>query len=201
MTKISNLDRILLILTALLSAYQVVIGIEGLGKLAVASYTVAFGVLLIACLLMVIFGFEILDSPLVLIVSTIIPVSLSLGLVAEHLPAITPAYLVFSILGVIAVAVTRYVYAGRIATVVLIVVHSVPGLIIFGLPIILSISGEMPAGYALVGLGGALMGIGGYLLSFLKTGRPILPRETILTLLPALWFATTLSFTIGFMFA
>ena len=201
MKKISILDRILLILTALLSAYQVVIGIEGLGKLAVASYTVAFGVLLIACLLMVIFGFEILDSPLVLIVSTIIPVSLSLGLVAEHLPAITPAYLVFSILGVIAVAVTRYVYAGRIATVVLIVVHGVPGLIIFGLPIILSISGEMPAGYALVGLGGALMGIGGLLLSFLKTDRPILPRETILTLLPALWFATTLSFTIGFMFA
>ena len=106
MKKISILDRILLILTALLSAYQVVIGIEGLGKLAVASYTVAFGVLLIACLLMVIFGFEILDSPLVLIVSTIIPVSLSLGLVAEHLPAITPTYLVFSILGVIAVAVT-----------------------------------------------------------------------------------------------
>lgn len=201
MKKISTLDRILLILTALLSAHQVVIGIDGLGTLAVASYTVAFGVLLLACLLLLIFGFEILDSSLVLIVSTIIPVSLSLGLVAEHLPTITTAYLVFSIIGLIAVAVTRYVFVGRIATVVLIIVHGVAGLIIFLLPIILSLRGEMPMGYAFVGIGGALMGLGGLLLSFLKTGRPILSRETILRILPGLLFLTTLSFTVGFIFA
>jgi hypothetical protein len=199
--QISILDRILLILTALLAAHQVVIGIDGLGTLAVASYTIAFGVLLLACLLLVIFGFEILDSSLVLIVSTIIPVSLSLGLVAEHLPLITPVYLVFSILGVTAVAFTRYVTPGRIATVVLILVHGVAGLIIFLLPILLSLRGEMPIGYALVGVGGALMGLGGLLLSFLKTGRPVLPRTTILSVLPGLLFLTTLLFTIGFMFA
>jgi len=201
MKNISILDRILFILTALLAAHQVVIGIDGLGTLAVVSYTVAFGVLLLACLLLVIFGFEILDSSLVLIVSTIIPVSLSLGLVAEHLPTVTSAYLVFSILGVIAVAVTRYVFAGRIATVVLIIVHGVAGVIIFLLPIILSLRGEMPMGYAFVGIGGALMGLGGMLLSFLKTGRPILSRETILRILPGLLFLTTLSFTVGFVFA
>ena len=144
---------------------------------------------------------NILDSSLVLIVSTIIPVSLSLGLVAEYLPAITTAYLVFSILGVIAVAITRYIFPGRIATVVLIVVHGVAGLMIFLLPIILSLRGEMPMGYALVGVGGALMGFGGLLLSFLKTGRPILSRETILSILPGLLFLTTLLFTVGFMFA
>ena len=201
MKQISILDRILLILTALLAAHQVVIGIDGLGTLAVASYTIAFGVLLLACLLLVIFGFEIFDSSLVLIVSTIIPVSLSLGLVAEHLPLITPVYMVFSVLGVTAVAFTRYVTPGRIATVVLILVHGVAGLIIFLLPIILSLRGEMPIGYALVGVGGALMGLGGLLLSFLKTGRPILPRTTILSVLPGLLFLTTLLFTIGFMFA
>lgn len=201
MKKISVLDRILLILTALLAAHQVVIGIDGLGTLAVASYTIAFGVLLLACLLLVIFGFEILDSSLVLIVSTIIPVSLSLGLVAEHLPTITPAYLVFSILGVIAVAITRYFFQGRIATIVLIVVHGVAGLIIFLLPIVLSLRGEMPVGYTLVGIGGALMGLGGLLLTFLKTGRPVLSRETILNILPGLLFLTTLLFTVGFMFA
>ena len=37
MKKISILDRILLILTALLAAHQVVIGIDGLGTRAVAS--------------------------------------------------------------------------------------------------------------------------------------------------------------------
>ncbi len=201
MKKISILDRILLILTALLSAHQVVIGIDGLGTLAVASYTIAFGGLLLACLLLVIFGFEILDSPLVLIVSTIIPVSLSLGLVAEHLPTITSAYLFFSILGVISVAITRFVFTGRIAAVVLIIVHGIAGLTITLLPIILSLRGEMPMGYALVGIGGALMGLGGLLLSFLRTGRPILSRETILSILPGILFLTTLSITIGFIFA
>ena len=201
MKKISILDRILLILTALLAAHQVVIGIDGLGTLAVASYTIAFGVLLLACLLLVIFGFEILESSLVLIVATIIPVSLSLGLVAEYLPAITTAYLMFSILGVIAVAITRYFFPGRIATVVLIIVHGVAGLMIFLLPIILYLRGEMPIGYGLVGVGGALMGLGGLLLSFLKTGRPILPRDTILGILPGLLFLTTLLFTVGFLFA
>jgi hypothetical protein len=103
--------------------------------------------------------------------------------------------------GVAAVAVTRYVAPGRIATLVLIVVHGVAGLIIFISPIILCLRGEMPAGYALVGIGGALMGLGGLLLSFLKTGRPILPRETILSILPGLLFVTTSLFTVGFLFA
>lgn len=200
MKKVSTLDRILLILTALLAAHQVVIGIDGLSSIAVMSFTVAFGVLLLACLLLVIFGFEILDSSLVLIVSTIIPVSLSLGLVAEHLPNITRGYLVFSIFGVVAVATTRYIAPRRIATLVLIVVHGVAGLIIFSSPIILSLRSEMPVGYALVGVGGALMGLGGLLLSFIKTGRPILPRDTILSSLPILLFFTASLFTAGFLF-
>ena len=201
MKQISLLDRVLLILTALLAAHQVVIGIDGLATLAVASYTVAFGVLLLACLLLVIFGFDILDSSLVLIVSTIIPVSLSLGLVGEYLPKIIPYYLIFSVLGIIAVAITRYIFPGRFATFVLMVVHGVAGLMIFLLPIILSIKSEMPAGFTLVGIGGALMGVGGLLLSFLKTGRPILQKGTILSILPGLLFITTLLFTIGFLFA
>lgn len=201
MKQISLLDRILLILTALLAAHQVVIGIDGLGTLAVASYTVAFGVLLLASLLLVIFGFDILDSSLVLIVSTIIPVSLSLGLVGEYLPKIIPYYLIFSVLGIIAVAITRYILPGRFATLVLMVVHGVAGLIIFLLPIILSIKSVMPAGFALVGIGGALMGVAGLLLSFLKAGRPILQKGTILSILPGLIFITTLLFTIGFLFA
>jgi len=201
MKKVSTLDRILLILTALLAAHQVVIGIDGLSSIAVMSFTVAFGILLLACLLLVIFGFGILDSSLVLIVSSIIPISLSLGLVAEHLSNITPFYVVFSTFGVVAVAVTRYVATSRITTLVLIVVHGVAGLIIFISPILLSLGGEMPAGYAFVGIGGALMGLGGLLLSFLKTGRPILPRETILSVLPFLFFFTASLFTAGFFYA
>jgi hypothetical protein len=63
-----------------------VFGIDGSTLIAFASYSVAFGVLLVAALLLIILGFEVLDSPAVIIVSTIIPLSLSLGLIAEFFP-------------------------------------------------------------------------------------------------------------------
>ena len=83
MVKITIVDRILLLLTVLLAAYQIVVGIEGSTPLAVASYTVAFGVLLVAALLLIILGFEVLDSPAVVIISKIITVSLSQGRISE----------------------------------------------------------------------------------------------------------------------
>jgi len=79
--KMSTMDRILLLFTGLLAAYQVAVGIEGFSMLPVIAYTIALGVLLVAGLLLIILGFEVLDSPVVVIVSTIIPLSLSLGLV------------------------------------------------------------------------------------------------------------------------
>ncbi len=54
--KISSLNRILLLATGLLAAYQVVIGIDGLGAIPVLAYTIAFGVLLVSGLLMIILG-------------------------------------------------------------------------------------------------------------------------------------------------
>jgi hypothetical protein len=192
------LDRVLLLVTGLLAAYQVVIGVEGLETLAVISYTIAFGVLLVACLLLIILGFEVLDSPVVVIVSTIIPLSLSLGLVEEYLSNLTVPYLVFVILGFLAVVVTRYAVPGKVAVIVLAIVHGISGLLITFLPIYLSLSGVTSPGFILVGVGGALIGIGGLLLSFLKTGKPILPRETILGVLPALLLLMTAAFVAGF---
>lgn len=191
-------NRLLLLATALLAAYQVAVGIEGLSTIPVISYTISFGVLLVASLLILILGFEILDSPLVVIVSTIIPLSLSLGLVWEYLPSWQTNYLIFCIIGFIGVLVTRVTKIGKIATLVLAFVHGVAGLVIFILPIILSISGRMPLGFILVGIGGGLIGIGGLLFSFLKAGRPLLPMQTVLNLLPGLLALTTLSFVVGF---
>ena len=195
---ISPLDRILLLITALLAAYQVAIGIDGFDSVAVICYTIAFGVLLVACLLIIILGFEVLDSPFVVIVSTIIPLSLSLGLVWEYLPDYRNIYLVFAIAGFLAVILTRQFTPGRPGVIVLAVVHGIAGMVIFLLPFILSLRGETNPGFALVGLGGALIGIGGLLLSFLKTGSPILSREKILTLFPLLLLLMTVSFVIGF---
>jgi hypothetical protein len=198
MVKITVLDRILLLLTVLLAAYQIVFGIEGSTPLAVASYTVAFGVLLVAALLLIILGFEVLDNPAIVIISTIIPLSLSLGLIAEFFPQYAPAYLIFVVAGFFAVAFSRYKAPRKTATIILILVHGISGLLIFGLPIYLSVTGTTNKGFVLVGIGGGLFGIGGMLLSFLKTGKPILPRERILSILPVLILLTTAAFVAGF---
>ena len=95
----SVLDRLLFVMTVLLSAYQVAVGIEGLNIVAVAAFTVGFGVLLVAALLILILGMDILDSPIVVIVSTIIPLGMSLAFAV-----VSALYLlvVFTTVGVVA---------------------------------------------------------------------------------------------------
>ena len=198
MVKMNARDRILLLLTALLAAYQVVVGVDSLDTLSLVSYTISFGVLLVAALLLVILGWEILDSPLVVIISTIIPLGLSLGMVSQYIPDITTAYLTFTILGFFGVMMSRYASPGRLAVLILAVVHVVAGMTIFLLPIVLSLRGDTNPGFALVGLGGGLIGIGGLLLSFLKTGKPILSRENILAVFPWLLLIMTGCFVAGF---
>ena len=205
--KITILDRLLLLLTGLLAAWEVVVGINEAEALPMIAYTVGFGVLLVAGLLLIILGFEVLDSPVVVIVSTIIPLSLSLGLVWEYLPAYRTLYLLFAILGFLAVVITRLLPLinpqanppkGRLPVVVLAVVHGIAGLTIFLLPIAWVLSGRAAPAFALVGLGGALIGLAGLLLAFLKTGKPLLSRQTILKVLPGLLLAMTAAFVIGF---
>ena len=197
--KISILDRILLLVTGLLAVYQIAFVIDDFSTLPLITYTIAFGVLLVAGLLVIILGFEVLDSPLVVIVSTIIPLTLSLGLVWQHLASFRVLYLVFVIIGFLAIVITRsFPMASKLPTIVLAFVHGVAGLTIFLLPIILSMQGQVNPLFSLVGIGGALIGVGGLLLSFLKVGKPILSRETILKVLPGLLLLMTLCFVIGF---
>ena len=200
MKKISILDRILLLITVLLAAYQISYCLDNLNFIPTWSYTIGFGVLLVAGLLLIILGFEGLESQLIVIVSSLIPLSISTGLVAEHLPQFTNLYLVFVILGFAAIAFTRYSAEGKTATIVLAVTHGVAGLLITFLPIVLSILGTVSWGYFLVGLGGALIGVGGLLLAFLKAGKPILSQKMILTVLPALLLLMTAAFVYGFSF-
>lgn len=201
MEKMSAFQRILLLLTGLLAAYQIAIGIDGLHTLPTVSYTIAFGVLLIAGLLMIVLGFEVLDSPLVVIAATIIPLSLSLGMVWQYALSFRIAYLVFCLLGFLLVVITRLFAPGLVAIITLALVHGVSGLVITLMPFILAWRGSVAPGFVLVGVGGALIGLGGLLLSFLKAGKPILPRETILKLLPGILFLMTASFVGGFAFA
>ncbi len=197
--KMSILDRFLLLVTGLLAAYQIAFVIDGFSTLPLIAYTIAFGVLLVSGLLMILLGFEILDSPIVVIVSTIIPLTLSLGLVWQNFDSLKVLYLVFVIIGFLAIILTRsFPIPGRLPTLVLAVVHGIAGMTIFLLPIFLSIQGITKPLFSLVGIGGALIGMGGLALSFLKAGKPILSKELILKILPVILFLMTLCFVLGF---
>ena len=103
----TSLDRTLILVTCLLAAYQIVVGIDQMDSLPIIAYTIAFGVLLVAGLLLIILGFDVLDSPVVVVVSTIIPLSLATGLVHQHLASLRTPYLLFAIIGFAAVTFTR----------------------------------------------------------------------------------------------
>lgn len=199
--KLSSLNRTLLLLTVLLASYQVSAGIDGFTALPIIAYTIAFGVILIASLLIFILGMEVLDSPIVVIVSTIIPLSLAVGLVWQHLASMRTSYLVFAIIGFLAVTLTRSIHMqNKLPVIILAITHGIAGMTIFLLPIILAMQGQVKPPFSLVGVGGALIGVGGLLLSFLKTGKPILSRDTIMRLFPALLLLTTGLFVAGFKF-
>ena len=68
--KISPLDRMLLLFTSILAGYQVAVGIDGFSIVPVLAYTLAFGVLLVAGILLIIWGFDLLDLPGLLLLMT-----------------------------------------------------------------------------------------------------------------------------------
>ena len=197
--KMSPLDRILILLTCLLAAYQIVVGIDKMDSVPILAYTITFGVLLVAGLLLIVLGFDMLDSPIVVIVSTIIPLALATGLIYQHFASIRTLYLLFATGGFLAVTITRSIQIqNKFRVFAIAIVHGIAGLTISLLPILTSIRGETHPLFALVGVGGALIGIGGLLLSFLKTGRPILSKEKILKVLPGLFLLMTVCFVAGF---
>jgi len=200
--KVSPLNRILLMITCLLAAYQVAVGINGLENVPTIAYTIAFGVLLVAGLLIIILGIEVLNSRIVVMVSSIIPLSLSLGLIWEHFAILRLPYLIFAIVAYLTIIITRSITIPvKVSTIILAIVHGVAGLVVFLLPSIFSAQGKANPGFALVGLGGALIGLGGLLLYFLRTGRPIVSSETIMRILPALLLLMTIAFVAGFTLA
>lgn len=197
--KISSLNRTLLLLTGLLAGYQIAIGIDQMDSVSIIAYTIAFGVILVAGLLLIILGFDVLEAPVVVIISTIIPLTLSLGLIWQHLASLRTVYLVFTIISFLAVIVTRSIpMQNKLPVITIAITHGIAGMTIFLLPIVLAFQGQMKPLFSLVGVGGALIGVGGLLLSFLKTGKPILSRDTIMRLFPILLLLTTALFVAGF---
>lgn len=196
-------DRVVLLATGLVAAYLVWF-FAGEHRRAGGEashnvyYMVSFGVLLVAGLLLIAFGYGVLASPLVVIAAALIPLALATGLVAQHFPSYGVTYLTFAVVGLLGIAVTRFVGPAGLGTAVLALVHSVAGLTIFFLPLAAIRRGRAKPPFALVTAGGTLIGIGGIALAFLKAGRPILPASFIFAILAPVLFLMTLSFALGF---
>lgn len=199
----SIIDYVALLATGLVAVYllwRLFSKYRQTGKQAFIYYMISFAVLLVAGLLLIIFTYEALESPLVIIVAVLIPAGLAVGLVSDVYPNYERAYLVYAIVGLLAVAVTRLLDVGTLATVVLITVHTISGLTIFFLPISAVNRGLAGSGFLWVTVGGGLIGLGGIALAFLKTGRQLLffSSDFVFTILAPLLLLMTLAFAMGF---
>ncbi|MBN2469109.1 MAG: hypothetical protein JXN59_00185 [Anaerolineae bacterium] len=163
-------------------------------------YMTAFGVLLVAGLLLIAFTYTALESPLVVIVAVLIPAGISAGLIAYFLPQFEKPYLIFIGVGLAAVAITRITGPAWLATVTLVIVHSVAGAIILGLPLWMVWQGNAPQAFVWVALGGLLIDLGGVALAFLKADSQLLffSETVVFTILAPLLLLMTMSFAWGF---
>jgi len=197
MKKISVLNRLILVGAGHLAGYQIVVGIEGLDSLPTLAYTIAFGVMVLACLLILTLGYRALENTGVVIVATLIPLGLSTGMVFEYSPGFAPVYRVLALAGFVLVVGTKILRPGPAANITVTIVHGLAGLIVSLLPVGLSLRGVTPPAFALVGAGGILVGVMGMMLALERFGRPLVGREGIYRILPTLLLLTNALFVLG----
>ena len=197
-------DRIVLLLTGLTAIYLLYYFFKRYQKekaLYDVYYMLGFAVLLVSGLLLIFFGWDILASPYVLTVATLIPLGISMGLMNQFRPKYKKSYSWFALVGLLAIAVTS-IGGMALKSIAVPVFHGVAGLIIFGLPIYkCTVEKNATKGFGMVGIGGALIGIGGMALAFMIAGKPlfgIFTQDFILMILAPLLFLMTLAFTFGF---
>ncbi len=196
MNKKSILGRIIYLLTGHVAGYQIIKGMENYSNLTTTLYTISFGILLLACLLLLLMGFEIMENNYVAVVAALIPITLSLGLVTDKLDSSTMYFILISASFLIAVAL-RLFSSGKIQSLSIGVIHFLSGSVIFFLPILLFFTDKAEIQILLVSLGGVLIGSGGMLLGLVKAGKSVLAKEKVVALFPIILFLTTTAFVVG----
>jgi hypothetical protein len=197
-------DYIILLATGLVSVYilwRFYSHYRETRSLADVCYMISFGVLLVAGLLLIAFTYDALNNPLVVLVSYLIPAGLSLGLVAQFYPKHGMVYLLIVIVGLALIGITRVGEFEELGRIVLPIFHTIAGLTIFLLPMVVVRQGRAPIGFLWVSVGGALIGLGGIALAFLKAGNQFLffSEEVVFAILAPLLLLMALAFSWGFM--
>ena len=198
------IDRLVLLATGLVAIYLIYRFIQDYKNknkpVYDIYYIISFAVLLVSCLLLIFLGWNILPLPSVIVVTTLLPMGIATGLIHEFYPQYGKKYLIFAIVGIVLIALTRFTNAGALATVALAVFHSIAGLTIFFAPILVTKANKAPGGFIFVTIGGVLIGLGGIALAFLKSGSQLLffSADFVMTILAPLLLLMTLAYTWGF---
>ena len=197
MKKISIFNRIVFLFTGHLAGYKVVGGMQPYSELTTFYYTIAFGTLVLASILLMLLGFEILESNGVLVVAALIPVGLALGMVNQYLPQMHLYFLIISIAGIIAVAYSRFLMSQKAALIMLTLVHGIAGMVVVFIPLVLVLNGTLNTPAFLISLGGIIISAEGILLASFKVGKTFIAPEKIYSSFPMVLFLANLAFVAG----
>lgn len=202
-------DRIILLLTGLVAAYLVFILYKDYQSRDPKPrpnilYMISFTVLLVSGVLLILFGWEILPRPEIIVVTTLLPFGIAVGLVCEfYKEKFGTPYKIFAFLGLFAIILTRFIpgVSRGLQVVSIATVHSVFGLTVFLVPILAVKAGKAPKNFIFVTVGEILIGLGGIALTFLKSDKQLLffSPEFVLAILAPLLLLMALAFTYGFM--
>ncbi|MBT3631767.1 MAG: hypothetical protein HOD43_02005 [Candidatus Marinimicrobia bacterium] len=205
-------DQAVLLATGLVALYAIWLLIgqqkdEATKHIANYYYMVSFAVLFVSGVLLIFLGWEILGllghgsgtSKFVAIVATLIPFSFASGLVARFYPEKEKMYLGIMVLGIVLIGISRVMDMGTFAKIIYPVFHSIAGLTIFLVPIMMVKNDVMGKGFYGVTVGGTLIGLGGIALAFLTAGKQLLffSPEFVLMILAPLLFLTAFSYMWG----
>ena len=201
------LDKVFLLLTGLIAAYLCLYFYQryALNKaLHNLYYLMGFVVLLVSGLLLIFLGLDILSSPYVLTVASLIPLGISMGIAEQYYPLWKKPFKWFATIGFLAIAVSSFAGWELMRKISVPLFHGVAGLVIFLGPFFVNRfkqAKRAAKGFEWVGVGGALIGIGGIALAFLTLGKPLLgifTAELVFNILSAILFLMTMAFAWGF---
>ncbi|MBI5954749.1 MAG: hypothetical protein HY865_24080 [Chloroflexi bacterium] len=166
-------------------------------------YLMGFAVLLVSGLLLIFLGLDILASPYVLTVASLIPLGISMGLAEEYFPGWKKYFKWFALVGFLAIAFTSIGGMETLKKVAVPLFHGIAGLVIFLGPFYATSSSQgkgAPKGFWWVGIGGLLIGLGGIALAFISVGKQLLffSPEFVMLILTPLLFLMTGAFALGF---
>ena len=77
-----NINRIILLLVAVVAGIQIVSGIEDCGTIPIAYYTFSYGIFLVSALLMLLMGVDIIEHDIAALAASTLPLGFSMGMVA-----------------------------------------------------------------------------------------------------------------------